>query len=351
MHRIVRSLPTATLLFSLTACDSRQGAPRDYPPTEEPLTFVAGGMSSPPPPKPFDEKHLCPKPGQFGYEEGHSQSRWFRGGCLENFQHFTTTDGRLPPSELSGVIIGEHVKLRGVRMTLKSLEIKKTPSGNGIHRYDVRMETANGWVNPCAATFHPPVRAGMPTQSPPDEYAVAVPGAWDQDTGEHFETTTDGKSVFTLACPSGAAAKAIEWGYLPDGMGSDTDLKEVYSTAVTAARGQYNCRSSASYTCTGTWVYVMDRFGIQKLGEEELKGLVLEAAWSAKGVSCMGQPRYPACDAEPAVRRLRKTKRCDDTLYKADPSRWPEDVLLVTYSRRDGDAPRGKCPNRLKTCG
>lgn len=333
MRLFILTLPATVAL--LTACNPT-GEVRLLESTQTLQTSIH--LASEPPVKLPQEESLCPKVSPF--EEGHSQSRWFRGGCLENFLYFVRGDGLTPPEKVHGEASGNHYELGMRSVTLKPKGIDERPSGAKVPLYEVLVETADGPINPCAARFQSPGARGKY-----DEHAVAVPGAWNVNSGEYFEKTAGGQQVFTLSCRTGAAAKCLEWGYLPWSKHEGRSLATIFRTCVAAARAQYNWGSSAAYTCEGKVIDVTDRLGIQAPGANAAT-LPLEAAWSERGLSCIGQPRYAACDREPSVR---EAPPCDEERLK-DVSRWPADVLLVTRSQRDGISKDGKCPNQDRSC-
>ncbi|HSN96686.1 MAG TPA: ADYC domain-containing protein [Candidatus Nanopelagicales bacterium] len=339
MRRFLCLLPVAAVLIA--ACGQPTASPEPLIDPPQPSAEPAG---SPPALKTPRVESLCPKSRPF--EEGHPQSRWFRGGCLENFEFFVTAGHHVPPDELSGKVTGTHYKLGEQELVVKPVRHEVTPSGERVPLYEILVKAAEREINPCEAEFHPKGRAGASGEQH-EPYAIAVPGAWDVDSGAYIEATEDGAKVFTLACRSGAAAKAVSWGYAPWGTYEGTPLRSFFHSAVALTRAQYDWRASTSYTCNGTWIEVLDRLGLQKADPRAPAGLALEAAWSERGLYCMAQPRYPACNEEPAVLEAR---RCDESMLK-DPSRWPKEVLFVTYSRGVSETGTRKCPNGAERCG
>lgn len=96
--------------------------------------------------------------------------------------------------------------------------------------------------------------------------------------GERWAIVVNGRDI---VCTSGAAGKCIRWGYTPR-----TGLHEACTRM---ARADYG-GDGATATRDGTTIAFCDRAGVHPCRDVPR----LEAAWSAKGATCVGYPRIPA---------------------------------------------------------
>jgi hypothetical protein len=284
------------------------------------------------------------------YVEGNinPQSRGHRGGALENFGYFFAEDDRVPPQKLPARVTGHLYGFGDVEIDLTDKNVDSCVTSGVVPIYDVRVQTTEGMINPCAQMDYRPGPDDVCSAdqiSSLHERAIAVPGAWSDEDGQYYETK-DGKQVFTLACMTGIAAKCVHWGYPPWGTSEGRPLADYFAACTHAARAEY--RSDTAYTCTGTLIDVYDRLSIQRPSTQSSEPLLFEAAWGKDGPVCINHPRFPACAADEVVEQM---PRCDEAALSGENSpRWPEGVLLVTRSTGDNQTRDGECPNRPELC-
>jgi hypothetical protein len=284
---------------------------------------------------------LCMKPSPD--EEIHPQSPSYRGGCRGNFVHFYAEDGALPPNKLPLRAIGKHWQL-GERSLVLIPRDEEACTPDRLPLYKVLAETDKDMVDLCEGQKLDGdygLQCSAKQLAALNESAIAVPGAWDEQTGKYVKQV-DGKDVFTLACMSGVAAKSVLLGYKPWGKHNETSLEPYFEASVQALRAKYDRSKNTAHTCKGTHIEVIDREGLNIASKMSLD---LEAAWTKDGPFCIGQPRYSACASAPAVKLLPPCAQ-----YSIDPSRkseWPEGVLLVTRSSAKHTE---KCPSERRTC-
>lgn len=301
---------------------------------------------------------LCPM--EIRPEHGGMQSRRVRGGCLEAITYvIAERDGSRvsPPSVLPRVVRGFHGP-SGIEVDLR-VETSSTDAcikdagGRSIDTpplYDVWVKTSDqGEYNLCSGSKYEVDRESCPNEAGALKgKAIAVPGYWGRD-GQHAPTV-EGKSVVTLACISGVAAKCVHWGYVPWATypaGTGTKLSEHYEACVSAARARFH-DNDTSYTCDDTLVDVFDGLGIRnKDTGSRADNLAFEAAWGAEGLVCVKRPRYEHCQEE-VMDRIGAGKRCQQDHDAGEA--WPPGALLLTRSEPGKVAPRKMCPSTADLC-
>ncbi|HTN89976.1 MAG TPA: ADYC domain-containing protein [Sorangium sp.] len=287
------------------------------------------------------------------------QSRLVRGGCLENFTYvIAERDGSRvsPPSVLPSIVRGYHdpggenVDLR-VETSTTDVCIKDA-SGRAIDApplYEVWAKTSDkGEYNLCSGIEYQAEKESCPNEvGALKGKAIAVPGYWDKKG--RYASTVDGKSVVTLACISGVAAKCVHWGYVPWATyphGTGTKLAEHHEACVIAARARY-LNNDTSYTCDNTLVDIFDGLGIrQKDAGSRAANLAFEAAWGAEGLVCLKRARYEGC--EDVFKTIGSRKRCQQDYNPGEA--WPQGTLLLTRSEPGRLALQGKCPVKPELC-
>lgn len=306
------------LLFVLAAgCRAGDPPPPRAEPQPTPTSLTA---SSAPEVAVLPKSFLC-KSGPL--ENGNPQSRYRAGGCVEGFQYFFAENGATPPDELPSVAYAYHFAVtrgtdRYVKVELQRAGedtcVKASGTGqsivDGLPLYEVFATTAEGErVNLCAgeAYAHLPqeeLRCSREELRRLDGKATAIPGYWEWDSrkGEYREKVGE-KSVFTMACATGVAAKCMHWGYPPWADYNGTPLKDHFLACVRAARAQYRSDKETPYTCAGAVIDISDNLGIQ-VEDASLPELSFEAAWGKDGLVSFRRPRYEACGTKPEIQEL-----------------------------------------------
>lgn len=124
---------------------------------------------------------------------------------------------------------------------------------------------------------------------PGGERAVALGGRWDYHLGKAGDSgrlSADPREV-TFACQGGAIAKCVErMGYKPWRREKGQALSALHEACVRAIRADY-CGDGASLTKPGQEVNIFDALGVQT----DTAPWVPEAAWTARGASCVSSTR------------------------------------------------------------
>jgi hypothetical protein len=321
--------------------------------------MVVLGCKRPPvePSSRFTEEQICPLPWE---EEGPPQGRLIRGVCLEQFQYFyEEQDGNRvsPPAVLPAVVHGYHQK----QHTAISIHVERRASDTCIKDhaerpidtlplYEVWVDMNNGSkINLCSGARYEPESPRCPDEVEDLEgRAIAVPGYWDK--AGNFRAEVEGKSVFTLACISGVAAKCAHWGYVPwvtYPNGDGTTLANHHKACVRAARAQY-LDKDRSFTCEATPIDIFDKIGIRKADDflVQSKNFTFEAAWGAEGLVCLHRTRYSKCEKDVTSKIF--SKRCEHD-YKPD-DEWPIGALVMNRSAVDRVSSTGECPSSWAQC-
>ncbi|WP_437319407.1 ADYC domain-containing protein [Sorangium sp. So ce385] len=290
-----------------------------------------------------------PRPPKVEKLKVNPQARGYRGGHLEKLWYFSAAGNEVPPQALPTNVVGYLDGHGDVPVTLRLAGSNGCVSSGKVPIYDVVVQTSDaGAINPCLGQNYVPGPEDVCPQDQTSQLhgrAIAVPGAWNETTGEYYERIGEDKKVFTLACMSGIAAKCVNWGYPPWGSLEGKSLSDYYAACIHAARAEYS--SGLAYTCDGTFIDVYDRLGVQQPSTSQMP-LQIEAAWGKDGPLCISAPRFPACEADAAVKAL---PECNGAALSGDKrARWPEDVLLVTRSTHDNVTPSGTCPKNPWLC-
>lgn len=296
---------------------------------------------------------LCPS-GPL--ETGNPQSRFRTGGCVESFQYLFAENGATPPAELPSEAFAYHFAVtRGANKYVKielarageDTCVKDSRGGKRIVEalplYEAFTTTVEGErLNLCAGETYDrmpeeDLRCSSDELRRLDGKALAIPGYWDWDSkkGEYKEKAEE-KSVFTLACVSGAAAKCMHWGYPPWAEHKGTPLKDHFLACVRAVRAQYQSDKDTAYTCRGAVIDIFDNLGIQ-VEDKSLRGFSFEAAWDSDGLVSFQRPRYQACARKPEIQALLTG---DQKL---------DGALVSVRSARNATA-RDQCPDAAELC-
>jgi hypothetical protein len=107
--------------------------------------------------------------------------------------------------------------------------------------------------------------------------AVPLYGTWNADGSK-----TSSGSVITFACPGGALAKCIDFGYAPWRSSNGTSLARYHQACTRAIRADY-CGDGTSYTQNGNAIDLYDAIGVQA----DTESWTREAEWSDEGATCM----------------------------------------------------------------
>ncbi|WP_437589701.1 ADYC domain-containing protein [Sorangium sp. So ce1000] len=304
---------------------------------------------------------LCPKVDR--EEHGGLQSRLVRGGCLEHFPYvIAEREGERvsPPDVLPSVVKGFHFpsgnEIELHVTTSKTDDCIKDASGRSIDApplYDVWVTTSDkGEYNLCSG-----VKYNVDSERCPNEAsalegkAFAVPGYWGRENGGLHASSVVGRSVITLACISGVAAKCVHWGYVPWAKypeGTGTELADHHKACVSAARARY-LDDDRSYTCGDTLVDTVDQLGIrQKDTSSRGANFTFESLWGGGGeLVCMNHLRYERCEGlMTAIDNI--GKHCAEDYGPDEP--WPPGAMLMVRSEPGKVAPSGTCPETPALC-
>jgi hypothetical protein len=107
--------------------------------------------------------------------------------------------------------------------------------------------------------------------------AVPLYGTWNADGSR-----TPSNTVITFACPGGALAKCIDFGYAPWSTQGGTSLAPYHQACTRAIRADY-CGDGTSYTQNGNQINLYDAIGVQA----DTVAWTPEAEWNEDGASCM----------------------------------------------------------------
>ena len=184
-----------------------------------------------------------------------------------------------------------------------------------------------------------------------DIRAMAVGARWDQNNGDRVPSSTH----FTFACPTGAVAKCISFGYGPWLNG---EVMEGAHQACTRAVRFDVCGKGQSNTIDGTQIHVYDRLD-HPIRQNLFDRKFFEAGWTPNGAHCLSHLRWrflePECDlqVEPAMpqgpfvrdaegRRLEP--RICDSPEEALAAGVPMSVFTESLSLGREDLPEGPAP-------
>ncbi|XXY53642.1 ADYC domain-containing protein [Sorangium sp. So ce269] len=286
------------------------------------------------------------------------QSRLVRGGCLENFTYAVAErDGSRvsPPSELPSVVRGFHdpsgIEVDLHLKTSSTDDCIKDAAGRPIDApplYEVWAKTSDqGEYNLCSGSKYKDEERCPNEASALEGKAIAVPGYWNKNG--RYASTVEGKSVVTLACISGVAAKCVHWGYVPWAtypQGTGAKLAEHHEACVIGARARY-FNNDKSHTCDDTFVDVYDKLGIREkdTGSRATK-FAFEGAVAAKEFVCLKRPRFERCDD--VMAEIGNGKHCQED-HDAGGT-WPLGALLLIRSEPGNVARRGMCPTTADLC-
>lgn len=107
--------------------------------------------------------------------------------------------------------------------------------------------------------------------------AVLLSGTWNED-GSHAPSDT----VVTFACPGGALAKCVDFGYAPWRSLDGTSLAPYHQACTRAVRADY-CGDGTSYTQDGNPINLYDVVGVQ----QDTVDWTPEAEWGEDGARCL----------------------------------------------------------------
>ncbi|NUQ74306.1 MAG: hypothetical protein HUU21_12175 [Polyangiaceae bacterium] len=308
-------------LALVCACDvATSDPPPPPPPPSTPIPRPTTNRPTQPDVTILPKRSLCPPNG---LETGNPQSRFRTGGCVESFQYLFAENGATPPAELPSEVYAYHFAV--TRDANKYVRVELSPAGAdtcvkpaqggepivpSLPLYEVFVTSAEGErLNLCAGETYDHM-PGEDRRCSADELgrlngkAFAIPGYWEWGSrkGEYREKDGE-RSVFTLACASGAAAKCMHWGYPPWAKHNGTPLKEHFLACVRAVRAQYRSDKDTAYTCRGAVIDIFDNLGIQ-VEDRSLPGFSFEASWNGGGLVSIRRPRYPACERKPEIQAL-----------------------------------------------
>lgn len=219
----------------------------------------------------------------------------------------TDSEGRLlEGTDLIGTELLARVANRRVTVRIASVAID--PDDPSLHWYDLTYEGESI----CGA----------------DEQGLFVGGVWDESGARHESLDDDPSMTSTFSCASGAIAKCISWGYVPDTVGADA-----HQTCTRLARADY-CGDGLPHTVDGTVVDVYDDLGVmqRELGSD----LDFEAGWGPDGATCMSRPRYVERDADGSEIAI----PCRDALPACDSA---EEAIALGATIVNDSAPQTMC--------
>jgi uncharacterized protein YjbI with pentapeptide repeats len=164
-----------------------------------------------------------------------------------------------------------------------------------------------------------------------DENGLFVRGVWDESGARRESLSDDPSMTFTFSCASGAIAKCIGWGYVPDTVGVDA-----HQTCTRLARADY-CGDGLPHTVDGTLVDVYDTLGVmqRELGSD----LEFEAGWGPDGATCMSRPRYVERDVDGSEIAI----PCRDALPVCDSA---DEAIALGATVVNDSAPQTMCHAR-----
>jgi hypothetical protein len=106
---------------------------------------------------------------------------------------------------------------------------------------------------------------------------IPLYGTWGADGSR-----TDSDTVITFACPGGALAKCVNFGYAPWREVNGTSLAPYHQACTRAVRADY-CGDGTSYTQNGNIIDLYDAIGVLN----DAAAWTPEAEWSTGGATCM----------------------------------------------------------------
>lgn len=107
--------------------------------------------------------------------------------------------------------------------------------------------------------------------------AVLLSGTWNADGSR-----TSSDTVVTFACPGGALAKCVDFGYAPWRSQDGTSLAPYHQACTRAIRADY-CGDGTSFTQDGNMINLYDVIGVQT----DTVDWTPEAEWSEDGARCV----------------------------------------------------------------
>lgn len=107
--------------------------------------------------------------------------------------------------------------------------------------------------------------------------AIPLNGTWNADGSK-----TSSDAVVTFACPGGALAKCINFGYAPWQSQDGTSLEPYHQACTRAIRADY-CGDGTSYTQDGNQLNLYDAVGAQA----DAIAWTPEAEWNEGGATCI----------------------------------------------------------------
>lgn len=239
-----------------------------------------------------------PQPAELTLEQCLDDRRWprpqgreYRGGLAERVEYVFDVQRGAAQARLAGASCRKEpftVRLEEVPSTGPSeLRVYRAylPDGRNLCEGQTYVPTADE-----RARAGCPPSGSCPALDALTGTAHLVEGAWRDGA---WSRERDGRSVFTLSCLTGAAAKCARWGYVPGHKYAGSDLTPYFQACVHAARARFLDRDD-SFTCPGTEVDIYDRLGIQ---QRTPGGPPLESLWNENGPSCIAHTRHPACEA------------------------------------------------------
>jgi hypothetical protein len=129
--------------------------------------------------------------------------------------------------------------------------------------------------------------------------AILLSGTWNVDGSR-----TPSDTVVTFACPGGALAKCVDFGYAPWRSQDGTSLAPYHQACTRAVRADY-CGDGTSYTQDGTLINLYDVIGVQS----DAVDWTPEAEWSEGGASCLSGLATRATTPVPCA-AAKVTSRC-----------------------------------------
>ncbi len=193
-------------------------------------------------------------------------------------------EGRLvapsEPQEWEGMML-QGVDSAGQPVEVAVCDVKPSPEDPSLTGYWIQVwnPARESWVNPC-----------VPLEEGERPRALAVPGVWGPSGAKR---TVKGR--FTFACPHGAIAQCVSWGYVPWARKGGKPLEPLHQACTRMARADY-CGNGKSHTKNDTLIDMYD--GLQVLTRTtESSGLwdperaSFEAAWSGEGAVCLARTR------------------------------------------------------------
>ncbi len=182
--------------------------------------------------------------------------------------------GWLEEWDVEGTIIEYHIKKSGLTQVTKQVWLKwadPLAPYSDVWKYDADIRTNGGPWEPLCLDSN-----GNRTDT------LLIGEAWNPTTGAKI--TPKPSNSITLACRTAALAKCVEFGYRPWASKNGTALANHHQACTRMVRADY-CGTSTPHTVSGTPIHVLDKIGIQNVGQGV--NYVVEAEWGPNGATCL----------------------------------------------------------------